>query len=163
MGIIDDGVRELLAYTGYPGMKILSFAFDGREDNLYLPQNINKNSVCYTGTHDNDTLIGLLENFDEWNYNLIKTGVKNSLKALKIRGRVNTIKSLARSILKLGFACPSSLFIAPMQDLLLLNKEYRINEPGTVKEQNWAIKFNKRFFKKSIIKKLQLFSEKYRR
>ena len=163
LGIIDDGVRELLAYTGYPGMKILSFAFDGREDNLYLPQNINKNSVCYTGTHDNDTLIGLLEGFDEWNYNLIKTGVKNSLKALKIRGRVNTIKSLARSILKLGFACPSSLFIAPMQDLLLLNKEYRINEPGTVKEQNWAIKFNKRFFKKSIIKKLQLFSEKYRR
>ncbi len=163
LGIIDDGVRELLAYTGYPGMKILSFAFNGQEDNFYLPQNINENSVCYTGTHDNDTLIGLLESADEWNYNLIKNGVKKSLKEMKVRGRVDSPKCIARSITKLGFACPSRLFIAPMQDLLLLGTDYRINEPGTVKEQNWAIRFNKRFFKKSIVRKLLSFNEKYGR
>jgi 4-alpha-glucanotransferase len=61
LGIIDDGVRDLLKKVGYPGMRILSFAFDGQPDNLYLPQSIEKNSICYTGTHDNDTLIGLLE------------------------------------------------------------------------------------------------------
>ncbi len=163
LGIIDDGVRELLAYTGYPGMKILSFAFNGQTDNLYLPENINKNSVCYTGTHDNDTLVGLIESADEWNCNLIKTGVKNSLKKLKIRGRVDTAKSLARSITKLGFACPSNRFIVPMQDLLLLNGEYRINEPGTVKQQNWSIKFSSRYFKKSIINRLITLGEKYGR
>ncbi len=66
LGIIDDGVRELLKYTGYPGMKILSFAFNGDGANLYLPENIEENSVCYTGTHDNDTLIGLIDGASEW-------------------------------------------------------------------------------------------------
>ncbi|MCQ2400139.1 MAG: 4-alpha-glucanotransferase, partial [Clostridia bacterium] len=61
LGIIDDGVRELLKKLGYPGMRILSFAFNGERDNLYLPERVEENSVCYTGTHDNDTLMGLIE------------------------------------------------------------------------------------------------------
>ena len=61
-------------------MKILSFAFNGDKDNLYLPERLPRNSVCYTGTHDNDTLIGYLENASPWDRNNFLSGVKNSLK-----------------------------------------------------------------------------------
>ena len=163
LGIIDEGVRELLAYTGYPGMKILSFAFDGQGDNLYLPERINKNSVTYTGTHDNDTLMGLLNGASEWDRANFTRGVKNSLKTMKVRGRVNTIKSLAKSIIRLGYACESNLFILPLQDALLKHTDYRVNEPGTVKNENWSIRFNKRDFRKSTQKQLKALAEKYNR
>ena len=143
LGIIDDGVRGLLAFTGYPGMKILSFAFNGEGDNLYLPENVTENSVCYTGTHDNDTLLGLLERSDWWDYNNFTNGVTASLKKFKIKRKIDNRKRLARAIIKLGFNCKSNLFIIPVQDIALLNTEYRVNEPGTHKAQNWAVKINK--------------------
>lgn len=142
LGIIDDGVSELLKWTGYPGMKILSFAFDGQKNNLYLPENIEENSVCYTGTHDNDTLKGLIEQMSEWDYNNLINGVSNSLKALKQRGDVSAKDNLIDAIITLGMHSKSKLFIMPMQDLLHKGTEYRINEPGTVKEQNWSIKLD---------------------
>ena len=58
---MDDGVRSLIRRTGLPGMKVLLFAFDGDEDNAFLPHNIHENSVCYTGTHDNDTVAGYVK------------------------------------------------------------------------------------------------------
>ncbi|MBQ9104443.1 MAG: 4-alpha-glucanotransferase [Clostridia bacterium] len=163
LGIIDDGVRELLAYTGYPGMKILSFAFDDKPDNLYLPENIEENSVCYTGTHDNDTLMGLLNGASEWDLNNFRKGVKSSLKKFKIRGNLKTPKGIAKSIIKLGFACKSNLFIIPMQDALLFDTDYRINEPGTVKNQNWSVRFKKRDFRKSVKNILQNYINRYAR
>ncbi len=154
LGIIDDGVRELLRYTGYPGMKILSFAFNGEQDNLYLPQNIQENYVCYTGTHDNDTLMGLIESSSEWDYNNLVNGVSNSLKTQGINLKVTDNVSLAKAIIVLGFTCKANLFIIPMQDLLLYGTEYRVNEPGTVKDLNWAVRFKKSDFKKVTAKYL---------
>ncbi len=141
LGIIDDGVRGLLKKTGYPGMRVLSFAFNGEPNNPYLPQNVEENSVCYTATHDNDTLKGLIENFSEWDYNNFITGVKNSLAAEKLDLPADDADELTDAVVALGFACKSVLFIAPAQDLLKLGGDYRINEPGTVKPQNWAVKF----------------------
>ncbi len=154
LGIIDDGVRELLRYTGYPGMKILSFAFNGESDNLYLPQNIRENCVCYTGTHDNDTLTGLIENASEWDYKNLVNGVNNSLSIQKIKQKISDNRSLASAVIKLGFFSRANAFIIPMQDILFMGTEYRINEPGTVKEQNWAVRFEKSDFKKSTAKKI---------
>ena len=161
LGIIDDGVRELLKRTGYPGMKILSFAFNGEENNLYLPKNIEENSVCYTGTHDNDTLMGLIENASEWDRGNLYRGVKDSLYTAGIKLSVNNEKELIKAIIELGFYSKANAFIIPMQDALNLGSDYRINEPGTVKEQNWAVKFEKSHFTVKTAKKLKALTEKY--
>lgn len=164
LGIIDDGVRELLKKTGYPGMKILSFAFNGEPDNLYLPENIEKNSVCYTGTHDNDTLIGLIRGASEWDFNNLTRGVKNSAeKVLEEERLFSSDEELADTIIELGFASRAYTFIIPMQDVLKKGGDYRVNEPGTVKPQNWAVRFVKKDFSADSANKLYELTEKYKR
>lgn len=163
LGIIDDGVRELLKKTGYPGMKILLFAFNGEKDNLYLPEHIEKNSVCYTGTHDNDTLMGYLNAASEWDKNNFVSGVKNSLELFDIELFVDTLENLADATVELGFASKADMFIIPMQDVLKKGTDYRINEPGTVKMQNWAVRFKKEDFDLSAAEKLRLLTVKYKR
>ena len=163
LGIIDDGVRELLKELGYPGMKILSFAFNGDKDNLYLPENILENSVCYTGTHDNDTLIGLIENMNEWDYNNLINGVKNSLTKFGLSRSVSDKYSLADAIIELGFMAKANLFILPVQDVLKLGSDYRINQPGIVKINNWAVKFDKGQITAKTFAKLKVLTKKYNR
>ena len=143
LGIIDDGVKELLKFTGYPGMKILSFAFNGEKDNPYLPENIEKNSVCYTGTHDNDTLKGLIDNFSEWDYNNLIRGITESVKATGINCPEIDRFTAAKVVVELGFACEANIFIFRISDVMELGQEYRINEPGTVRAQNWAVRLKK--------------------
>ena len=163
LGIIDDGVRNLLAKVGYPGMKILQFAFDSDKSNLYLPENITENSICYTGTHDNDTLIGYLTSLNFGAFEWVKKNVIDSLKLLKIRKKITDIKSLASAIIELGFKCKSNLFIMPITDLLFKDTAYRVNEPGTVKPQNWAVKTDKGFYTDTISKRLYRLTKKYNR
>ncbi len=163
LGIIDDGVRALLKKVGYPGMKILSFAFNGEADNLYLPQHIDKNAVVYTGTHDNDTLLGLIDSRSEWDYNNLKEGVKNSLSALQVNGETQTKSGLFSAIIELGFACKADTFILPMQDLLRLPTEFRVNTPGTVGEFNWTIRFLASDFTLEAQTELLALSKKYKR
>ncbi len=159
LGIIDDGVRELLKYTNFPGMKVLSFAFDGDNNNLHLPKNIVYNSVCYTGTHDNDTLVGLINSLSPERLEVLENCVKESCKQLGVKKCSN----LVNTIIRLGFATNSKLFILPMQDLCLLGSEYRVNEPSVVKEQNWAVIINKKYFSNKYIEKLKNFTIKFGR
>ena len=163
LGIIDDGVRELLKKTGYAGMKILLFAFNGEKDNLYLPEHIGENAVCYTGTHDNDTLIGYLTAASEWDKNNFISGVKNSLKLFGFDLPAETTEGLADACIELGFACKANLFIIPMQDVLKKGTEYRVNTPGTVKMQNWAVRFNKEDFTEVSANRLYDLALKYNR
>lgn len=163
LGIIDDGVRKLLKEVGYPGMKILSFAFNGESDNLYLPKNIEENSVCFTGTHDNDTLIGLIENSSEWDYKNLINGVKESIGLAKINLKITDNKSLAKAIISLGYYSKSKLFIIPYADVIFKNTDYRINAPATVREQNWSIKFEKKDFNKSTLNYLLRLTKKFNR
>ena len=163
LGIIDDGVRELLKYTGYPGMKILSFAFNGEKDNLYLPENIEENSVCYTGTHDNDTLEGLIDNFSEWDYNNLISGVNSSVKLSGLDFPEVNRETVAKTVIELGFSCKAKIFIMPMQDALNLGTEYRINEPGTVKTQNWAVRLKKSDFSSDVMAYISSLNKKYDR
>ncbi|MBQ0099153.1 MAG: 4-alpha-glucanotransferase, partial [Firmicutes bacterium] len=163
LGIIDDGVRDLLKYTGLPGMKVLSFAFNNDSKNPYLPKNIEENSVCYTGTHDNDTLLGLIDSFNEWDKNNFILGVKSSLKELKIKQNINGSKNLAKAVIEFGFSSKSKLFVLPVWDLCLYDSNYRINKPGTVNNQNWAVRFDKSIYKKSTIEKLKILTKKYKR
>ena len=163
LGIIDDGVRDLLNEVGYPGMKILSFAFNGEGGNLYLPYHVQENSVCYTGTHDNDTLRGLIESAKEWDYNNIVNGVNYSLQVMGVEGKTENVEDIIKSIIELGFSTKSNLFIMPWQDLLGLGADYRINEPGTVKEQNWSVRFTEKDFAEESITFLKSLTKKYSR
>ena len=163
LGIIDDGVRELLKYTGYPGMKILSFAFNGERDNLYLPENIEENSVTYTGTHDNDTLMGLISSASDWDKNNLLCGVKNSLELAGLDIKITDDLTLADAIINLGFYTKSKLFIMPLFDLLHKGGDYRINEPGTVKPQNWTVKAERDFLSVEVAEKLKTLTERYNR
>ncbi len=162
LGIIDDGVRNLLKYCGYPGMRILSFAFNGEEDNLYLPENVEENSICFTGTHDNDTLIGLLEHFSEWDYKNFASGVERSLKKANIKLKINGKEDLAKAVIELGFYCKSKLFVIPMQDVALLNGDYRMNTPGR-EIANWTTKIPSKAYSKVFANRLLKLTEKYKR
>ena len=162
LGIIDDGVRELLKKCGYPGMRILSFAFNGDEKNFYLPEKIEENSVCFTGTHDNDTLIGLIEHFSEWDKKNFYSGGKNSLGILKIKKTIKTEKDLAEAVIELGFACKAELFIVPLTDAALLTGDYRMNTPGR-ETGNWTMRIPSSATSKKISSKLKKLCEKYKR
>ena len=163
LGIIDDSVRELLKYTGYPGMKILSFAFNGEENNLYLPKNIEENSVCYTGTHDNDTLKGLIEKFSDWDKNNLIRGVESCLIDADLKADTSTVDGLIDAIIELGCNSKANTFILPMQDVLHLDSDYRINEPGVVSEGNWAIRFKDGDFSVKVSNRLKELTKKYQR
>lgn len=163
LGIIDDGVRELLKWVEYPGMKVLSFAFNGDENNLYLPQNIDENCVCYTGTHDNDTLLGLINTCSEWDKNNLYNGVRKSLSLFNMEMPVFDDESLLNAIVELGFSSKANLFIIPFADILKKGTEFRINEPGTVKDQNWAIRFSEEEFSKETATLLKDLTKKYDR
>ena len=111
-------------------MKILQFAFDGKDDNPYLPKNIEgENWVVYTGTHDNSTSISWWENLDI-----------NSKS--RIREEFNFSENPSWSLIEIGMHTNANLFIAPIQDILSLDDSCRLNRPGTTKN-NWKWKLNK--------------------
>ncbi len=163
LGIIDDGVRDLLRYANLPGMKILSFAFNGDPDNLYLPENAVENGVCYTGTHDNDTLMGLWDNSNDWDRANLLMGVNRSLKKMNINRQVSDKASFVKAVIELGYKSKSQAFIVPIQDVFGLSSEYRINVPGTISEKNWSVRIAKKHFKKSYADALKKLTIKYGR
>lgn len=162
LGIIDDGVRALLEKQGYPGMRILSFAFNGEDDNAYLPQNIEENSICYTGTHDNDTLMSLIDHMSDWDYTNLVKGVKKSLKIFGIKKALRSKRNVARAVIELGYACKANTFIIPMQDVCLLGADYRMNTPGR-DIANWTVKIPAKCFTKRYSNYLKRLTNKYGR
>ena len=125
LGTIDDDVRDLLKKTGFPGMKVLQFAFDPESESSYLPHNIVNNCVVYTGTHDNDTLIGFL-----------KDGEPEQVEFMKKYLRISDSDSFNWSVIKSAMASPADTVIFQMQDFLGLDNTARINTPATTKN-NW--------------------------
>jgi len=110
-------------------MKILQFAFDGNEDNPYLPKNIKEgNWVVYTGTHDNSTSISWWEYLDE-----------NT--KIKIKDEYKFSENPSWNLIEIGMDTNANLFIAPIQDILCLDDLSRLNKPGT-KKNNWKWKLN---------------------
>ncbi len=126
----DPQVMYLLNYTGFANMKILQFAFTGDTENIYLPQNYPYNCVCYTGTHDNNTALG-------W-YNNATTKERVIFNAL-VRNNANYV---AHDMIRALSKSNSMLCIIPMQDLLCLSGDDRMNTPGTVGD-NWIWRIDK--------------------
>ena len=133
LGVITPEVKAMLAKTGYPGMKILHFAFDGihNPDNPYLPQNITENSIVYPGTHDNNTTLG-------WWKELSKEGREFCIEY----GAWESDDDMGDKIISLAFASKSKLAMVAMQDWLDLGPEGRMNRPST-NGGNWAWRLKK--------------------
>ena len=144
LGVITPDVEKLRRKFKLPGMKILQFAFDGNENNPYLPKNIEgKNWVVYTGTHDNSTSISWWQNLDDNSKKRIKDDYKFS-------------EDPSWGLIEIGMGTNANLFIAPLQDILSLDDSSRLNIPGTIKN-NWKWKLNKPLEK--IDDNIRLFSE----
>lgn len=125
LGFLTPSVIKLVKKTGYPGMKILQFAFDSREESDYLPHNYTKNCVVYTGTHDNDTVNG-------W----IPCMSRRDLAFAKRYTGVRRTSELCKSLIRMALASVADTAIIPLQDYLELGSEARINTPSTL-GGNW--------------------------
>ncbi|MCM1123017.1 MAG: 4-alpha-glucanotransferase [Eubacterium sp.] len=121
LGFLTKSVIKLVKKTGYPGMKILQFAFDPREESDYLPHNYTANSIVYTGTHDNDTTLG-------WYGSLSRADRAFAKKYLNIR----TNKEIQWEFIRAAMASVSETCVIPIQDYLGLGAEARINIPSTL-------------------------------
>ncbi len=129
LGIITPEVEALRRRYRLPGMKVLQFAFSGTPDNPYLPFNHSSNSLVYTGTHDNDTSLGWYRSLDP-----------------HTRGFVDEYlgyptEPMPWPLIRMALGTRSALAILPMQDILGLDSQHRMNLPGTT-EGNWQWRFD---------------------
>jgi 4-alpha-glucanotransferase len=126
LGLITDEVRSLLLETGFPGMKVLQFAFGGGSDNPYLPHNYeDANCLVYTGTHDNDTTRGWFSSLPDAEHTRV-------CRYLGTDG-----SQIALDLMRLALESIARTAIVPLQDVLDLGSEARVNTPGAP-EGNWA-------------------------
>ncbi len=125
LGFLTPEVSQLLSDSGWPGMKVLQFAFDSGECSNYLPHTYNSNCVCYTGTHDNATLA-------EWHEDASDSDVAYATEYLGLHKE----EGFNLGVIRGGMSSVAGLFIAPIQDYLGLGRFHRINTPGTT-AGNW--------------------------
>lgn len=155
LGFLTDTVMELVQKTGYPGMKVLQFAFDAREDSDYLPHNYTRNSVVYTGTHDNETTVG-------WFMSLKKEDKKMALDYMNTKSLKNDT-DIAWAFIKLAMSSVSDTCIIPMQDYLALGNEARINHPSTIGGGNWEWRMAPEAFSEELAADIKDITELYAR
>ncbi len=126
LGYLTEDVIALLRASGWPGMKVLQFAFDEREKGNYNPKDYPENSVCFTGTHDNVTLQGWIDDLSNAPF------VETARKRLGVKEK----KDLREAVIRCGMESASFLMVVPIQDWLGLGNRARINTPGSP-SGNW--------------------------
>lgn len=151
LGFLTDSVQKLVKKTGYPGMKILQFAFDGDRENVYLPHNYTQNCVVYTGTHDNDTTAG-------W----IRTLKGGRLRFLMQYLNVQNRKDLLWACIRGALSSAADTAVIPLQDYLELGSSARINTPSTL-GNNWRWRMEKDALTKELAKKIRTMTKLYGR
>lgn len=154
LGFLTPSVLELVKRTGYPGMKVLQFAFDSREDSDYLPHNYGRNSVAYTGTHDNDTTLG-------WYYGQLAEADREFCDRYLNLGKCSR-EEIKWEFIRAVLSCVADLAVIPMQDYLGLGSEARINIPSTL-GGNWTWRMKKGAFTKELALEIREMSELYGR
>lgn len=153
LGFLTDSVRKLLADSGYPGMKVLQFAFDSREPSNYLPHTYPRNCVVYTGTHDNTTTRG-------WYHEIPKESREFAKEYLHTRSLEED--TLAWNFIALAMSSVADLCIIPMQDYLCLDESARINRPSTL-GGNWVWRMERGAVTKELLARIKRMTEVYGR
>ncbi len=147
LGFITDSVRKLVAKTGWPNMKVLEFAFDSRDDagpSDYIPYVYEKNCVVYTGTHDNETLLGWLGHISREDREMVETYLDE---------KGSDEKRLVHSMITLALSSVADRCVIPMQDYLGLGNEARMNEPSTL-GKNWKWRMTSGQMTKKLAKEI---------
>ena len=152
LGYLTDDVLSLLASSGFPGMKVLQFAFDAREPSNYLPHTYDNHCVCYAGTHDNTTVSSWLNEADP----------ADAAFAERYLG-LNEREGYVWGILRGGLGSVADLFVAQMQDYLCLGEEARMNTPGTLGGNNWRWRLLPGEFTDELVEKIASITKMYGR
>ena len=143
LGFLTQEVIDLRDQSGYPGMKVLGFAFDSREPSEYLPHTYPVNTVCYTGTHDNMTTRQWFETADE-------ASVKYAVEYMALTEEEGYVWGSIRT----AMASVSELCVVPLQDYLDLGGEARMNFPGTQSSDNWTWRATKGYISDALAEKI---------
>lgn len=151
LGYTTPEVRKLLADSGLPGMKILMFAFDPHGESDYLPYRCERNSVCYIGTHDNETVNGWVGNIGRADKDFARSYM-----------HITEDEGWCWGLIRTGMGTASDLFVMQMQDLLELGGECRMNTPGT-QCGNWVWRMLPDAISPALSKKLRRCTETFRR
>lgn len=151
LGVVVHEVRKLLKRTGYPGMKVLQFAFDSGPENEYLPHNYIQNSVAYGGTHDNETLAGHFLGLKAKDAKFVKEylGVKRK-------------KEIPAALIRAAYASVANTVIFQAQDILFLPNSARMNFPSTI-GTNWRWRLKKGQLTGQLAQQLKRLAEIYAR
>ncbi|HAX02325.1 MAG: 4-alpha-glucanotransferase [Tenericutes bacterium GWC2_34_14] len=150
LGVVTDDVRKLLKTTGFPGMKLLQFAFDSREESDYIPHLYERNVIAYTGTHDNETTA-------QWFEKLPKHDLEYCLAYIN-----HTTGNPVDSLIKATLSCVADTAIIPMQDWLSLGMEARMNIPSTT-GNNWKWRMVNEDLNENLLNKMKSFTLLYGR
>ena len=152
LGFLTQEVLDLRDESGFPGMKVLEFAFDSREPSEYLPHTYTNNSVCYTGTHDNMTM-------RQWFETATEEAVAYATEYMTLSEK----EGLVWGVIRTAFSSVSDLCIIQMQDYLNLGGEARMNFPGTQTSANWTWRADERITDPALAEKIYAMTKLYGR
>ncbi len=156
LGYVTDSVRQLVRDTGFPGMKVLEFAFDSRDSgcaNDYLPHNYTENCVAYTGTHDNETIRGWFESIREDERRLARAYICD---------KYTPRQYLHTSFISLIMASRANLCVIPIQDYMGYDNTCRMNKPSTV-GINWKWRLKSGELTEDLQKEIRAITRRYGR
>ena len=152
LGFLTPEVLKLREDSGFPGMKVLEFAFEPQEPSQYLPHRYDSRCVCYTGTHDNAPLKQWYDEIPEEERDFAK-------KYLALTER----EGIAWGVIRGGMGSVAELFMAQMQDYLPARYSARMNEPGVVNELNWRWRLVPEAVNETLIRRIREITERYGR
>ncbi len=151
LGFLTDSVKKLLKDSGFPGMKVLQFAFDSRDTSDYIPYRYIQNCIVYTGTHDNDTILGWAE-----------TASQNDVKSAMEYLRAENPKELVKEMMIAALSSVANTSVLTIQDVFCVGKECRMNIPSTV-GNNWKWRATKDQFTQETIDFLSYYTKLFGR
>lgn len=152
LGFLTQEVLDLRDSSGFPGMKVLEFAFDSREPSDYLPHTYIPNTVCYTGTHDNMTM-------RQW----FDTASPAAVQYAREYMRLDDQEGLVWGVIRTAFSSVSDLCVVQMQDFLNLGGEARMNFPGTLSDCNWTWRAGYEIMNDDLANRIRYLTELYGR
>ena len=152
LGFVTPQVRKLQEDSGYPGMKILQFAFDSREAGDYMPHSYKENSVCYSGTHDNLTL-------KQWLCEAAQADVEKAKQYLGLNQEEGYVWGMLRGCM----SSVSKLCIIQLQDYLELDGQARMNCPGVLSEKNWTWRLKAGVLNSQLAQRICTLTKRYER
>jgi 4-alpha-glucanotransferase len=152
LGLITQEVHDLRNASGYPGMKVLGFAFDSEEPSEHLPHLYTTDTVCYTGTHDNMTT-------RQWFETASETAVSYAAEYMHLTPQEGYVWGMIRTAL----ASISKLCIIPMQDYLELGGEARMNLPGSQTDKNWTWRASRDYLHPGLAQRIRRLTKIYGR